>query len=102
MTKYIMSFNEIDMNNLPQVGGKNASLGEMYQKLTPKGLKIPDGFSTTSQAYWDFLDKNGIREKLVELLSKLDHKEYSNLGEIGEKSRELILNAKIPDEIQRT
>ena len=65
MTKYIMFFNEINMKNLPQVGGKNASLGEMYQKLTPKGIKIPNGFATTSQAYWDFLDKNGIREKLT-------------------------------------
>lgn len=101
MKKYIMFFNEINMDNLPKVGGKNASLGEMYQKLTPKGLKIPFGFATTSQAYWDFLDKNNIREKLEQILSKLDHKEYSNLSEIGKESRELILNTKIPEEIEQ-
>ena len=99
MTKNIMFFNEIDMNSLPQVGGKNASLGEMYQKLTKKGIKIPNGFATTSQAYWYFLDKNNIREKLTEDLSKLDHQNFTNLGEIGEKARELILNSKIPEEI---
>ncbi|MDD3013353.1 MAG: phosphoenolpyruvate synthase [Candidatus Gastranaerophilales bacterium] len=100
MTKYIMNFSEITMNNLAQVGGKNASLGEMFQKLTSKDINIPDGFATTSQAYWDFLDENNIREKLTEILNKLDKKEFSNLHQIGEEARQTVLNARIPDNLQ--
>ncbi|OGI02573.1 MAG: phosphoenolpyruvate synthase [Candidatus Melainabacteria bacterium GWF2_37_15] len=100
MSECILNFNEISMENVAQVGGKNASLGEMFQKLTSKGINIPDGFATTAQAYWEFLDKNNIRNKLQDILSKLDTQEFSNLHEIGEKCRKTILAAKIPDEIQ--
>jgi pyruvate,water dikinase len=100
MSEYIMNFNEITMDNLAQVGGKNASLGEMFQKLTSKGINIPDGFATTSQAYWDFLDKNNIREKLTEILNKLDKNKFSNLHQIGEEARQTMLKASIPDNLQ--
>jgi len=100
MTEYIMNFSKITMDNLAQVGGKNASLGEMFQKLTSKGINIPDGFATTSQAYWDFLDENSIREKLTEILNKLDKKNFSNLHQIGEEARQIVLNSQVPDDLK--
>jgi len=54
--KFTLRFNEIRIEDVPSVGGKNASLGEMYQELTSKGVKIPNGFATTSEAYWHFLE----------------------------------------------
>lgn len=99
MPEYIKTFNEITIENIAQVGGKNASLGEMFQKLTPKGIKIPDGFATTSKAYWDFLDINNIREKLTKILEKLDKEKFSNLHQIGEESRKTVLDAKMPDNL---
>ena len=100
MIEYTLKFNEIDMNDVNKVGGKNAALGEMFQKLTSKGINIPDGFATTSQAYWNFLDENNIRHELESILNDLDLQEFSNLHEIGEKCRQAILNAKIPQDIQ--
>ena len=53
--KYVLWFDEIGIEDVPSVGGKNASLGEMYRELTPKGVKIPNGFATSAEAYWHFL-----------------------------------------------
>lgn len=100
MTDYIKIFSEIDINDINIVGGKNASLGEMVQKLTPKGINIPDGFAVTSKAYWKLLEVNRIKDDLIHLLKKLDTKNFSNLSEIGKKARQLILDAEIPAEIQ--
>ena len=100
MTDYIKTFSEININDINIVGGKNASLGEMFQKLTPKGVNIPDGFAVTSQAYWKLLEVNRIYDTLKNLFKKLDTKNYSNLSEIGKQARQLILDAEIPAEIQ--
>jgi len=100
MSKYTMTFSEINMDNIPQVGGKNAALGEMFQNLASKGINVPDGFATTSDAYWDFLDKSNTRDELTEVLNELDTKEFSNLHDIGFKCRNIILNAEIPSDIK--
>jgi len=100
MTDYIKTFSEIDINDINKVGGKNASLGEMFQKLTPKGVNIPDGFAVTSQAYWKLLEVNRLYDTLKNLFKTLDTKNYSNLSEVGKKARQLILDAEIPAEIQ--
>lgn len=97
---YTRTFNDIDMKDVPSVGGKNASLGEMFQKLTGAGINVPDGFATTADAYWKFLDDNNIRTPLAEILSRLDTKEFTNLREIGEQARTLIMHARIPDAVQ--
>ncbi|MCJ7467732.1 MAG: phosphoenolpyruvate synthase [Maribacter sp.] len=98
--EFIKRFNEIDILDVPLVGGKNASLGEMFQKLTSKGVHIPDGFAVTSPAYWYFLEKAQIKDHLFALLAKLDTKEFSNLKEIGLQARELILKADFPTAIK--
>ena len=72
MKNYIKYFNEIDITNIPEVGGKNASLGEMYQKLTSKGVQVPDGFATTSEAYWLFLKEAALKDFIFMEMEKLD------------------------------
>ena len=66
--KFILWFDQIRIDDIPLVGGKNASLGEMYQELTVQGVKIPNGFATTSGAYWHLLEAAGILDKLKETL----------------------------------
>lgn len=100
MKNYIRHFNEIDINDVPVVGGKNASLGEMFQNLTSKGVQIPDGFATTAEAYWHFLQEVHIQDEIFSLLAKLDTKEFSNLKEIGAAVRNTILETEIPEDIQ--
>ncbi|HSD57427.1 MAG TPA: PEP/pyruvate-binding domain-containing protein, partial [Methanotrichaceae archaeon] len=61
-SRFIRWFDEIVIEDIPLVGGKNASLGEMYRELTPQGVKIPNGFATTTDAYWHLLESAGILE----------------------------------------
>ena len=102
MTKYkhILFFNQIGIESLSEVGGKNASLGEMYNQLNPIGISIPNGFAVTAEAYRLFRKENNLEQTLQELLLPLDTKEYSNLSTIGEKARNLILAATMPSEIR--
>ena len=100
MKNYIKHFNEIDINDVPEVGGKNASLGEMFQKLTSKGVQVPDGFATTSEAYWLFLEEAKLKDKIFKELEKLDLKEFSNLREIGANIRDTISKAEFPNAIK--
>lgn len=90
MKDHIKKFDSIGIQDIPSVGGKNASLGEMYNQLTQKGVNIPNGFATTSRAFWQFLDQNNIRETLKNILAGLDRKAYSNLDLIGERARDCI------------
>lgn len=99
MNQFTKKFSELSNDQVALVGGKNASLGEMFNQLSPKGIKVPDGFATTAEAYWFFLDENNIRQKLAELMKKIDLKTFSNLREIGAEARALILNAVIPEQI---
>ncbi|MFV5697944.1 phosphoenolpyruvate synthase [Flavobacterium sp. ZT3R17] len=98
--KHILFFNQIGIDAIDIVGGKNASLGEMYNQLNPKGINIPNGFTVTARGYRLFRKMNNLEKPLKELLLSLDTKEYSNLSSIGEKARNLILSATIPEEIQ--
>lgn len=98
--KFILWFDQIRIDDIPLVGGKNASLGEMYQELTMKGVKIPNGFATTAGAYWHLLEAAGILDKLKEALAGLDKKSnVQELAEKGKRARELILGAKIPEDL---
>ncbi len=99
MSKYIRFFSDLNNEDTAEVGGKNASLGEMISQLGPKGIRIPAGYATTAQAYWDYLEHNGLREKLTNQIEKLDKKEFKNLRETGKNARELILKGKLPDEL---
>jgi len=91
MNSLIKPFNEININDIAIVGGKNASLGEMFNQLSSKGVLVPNGFATTSLAFWEFLNENQLNKPLVELLKTLDRNTYSNLNKIGLKARQFIL-----------
>ena len=91
----IKKFTHIGISDIASVGGKNASLGEMYNQLTSKGVSIPNGFATTSIAFWKFLKENDIQEALENIMSGLDRIEYSNLALIGERARSLILKSEM-------
>lgn len=89
----IKKFSEIGIKDVGSVGGKNASLGEMYNELTSKEVRIPNGFATTSFAFWGFLKENNIQTQIENVLKKLDRDYYSNLEAIGKQARDLILGA---------
>ncbi|MBJ7880172.1 phosphoenolpyruvate synthase [Gelidibacter salicanalis] len=95
METRIKKFGEVGIKDVGSVGGKNASLGEMYNELTSKGVRIPNGFATTSFAFWEFLKKNDIQTQIENILNELDKNAYSNLEDIGKRTRDLILGATI-------
>ncbi len=99
--KLIYKFEELDNSNVKEVGGKNASLGEMFQQLSSKGINIPDGFATSADAYRKFIRENEIEEKLKETLSSLKADDSEKLQEAGEKCRNLIMEASIPEDIEK-
>ena len=86
-------FEEIGIEDVPLVGGKNASLGEMYRELTAKGVKVPNGFAVTADAYRYFLRESGLDRRLREILEGLDTRDMENLRQRGRQAREAILEA---------
>ncbi len=99
MDTYIRPFNEISIDEIGQFGGKNASLGELIQSLSPIGINIPMGFALSADAYWHFLEFNNLGEMLAKHIAKLDTKAFSNLQEIGAALRNLILKSELPDDL---
>ncbi len=97
--KFILWFGEVGINDVPLVGGKNASLGEMYQKLGSKGIKIPNGFAITAYAYRYFLKYAGIEEEIKKVLKGLDTHDLHNLMAKGREVREIITHAEIPPDL---
>ena len=93
---FILWFKDLAIDDVPFVGGKNASLGEMYRNLTSKGVAIPNGFAVTAHAYHYLLEKAGIRDEIRQILSDLDTTNMQNLSERGRKVREAILKAHFP------
>ena len=97
--EFILWFDQIGIEDVPYTGGKNASLGEMYQNLTPKGVKIPNGFAITAYAYDYLLEKAGIKDEIKQILSDLNTHDMDNLSERGQKVRDLIRSAEFPKEL---
>lgn len=100
MDSYIKKFNEISIGDIGHVGGKNSSLGEMFNKLSSKGIRVPDGFATTAFAFEEFLMQNTLHAPLYDLMQKLDRDKFVNLKEIGAKARELLVNASLPGNLE--
>jgi pyruvate, water dikinase len=95
----ILWFDEIGIEDIPLVGGKNASLGELIQQLKPKGVNVPNGFAITAYAYRYFIEKAGLEAKLRNLFADLDVDDVSNLQQHGKRARRLILGAHFPPEL---
>jgi pyruvate,water dikinase len=98
--KNILWFEEISIKDIPLVGGKNASLGEMFSNLTEKGVSIPNGFATTSHFYRYFLEANDLLPKLKEAFKGLDSKNIRSLQRAGKKARGLIMDADFPEDLK--
>jgi pyruvate,water dikinase len=99
--KFILWFDELGVEDVPLVGGKNASLGEMYGNLAEKGVKVPGGFAITAYTYRYLIEKSGIKNKISEILSDLDTYDFENLAEHGEKIRNAILDTEIPEDLKK-
>lgn len=98
--KYIKFFKELNNKDVPLVGGKNASIGEMFQELVPVGIKVPNGFAITSDAYWYLLDSGGIRQKIIDLLAGVDVTEIDVLKTRSKQIRELIFGTPLPHDLR--
>jgi len=98
--RYIRFFNEIGIDDVPSVGGKNASLGEMYRELTPQGVRVPNGFAITAQAYWYVLEKAGIAQRLRDALDGLRADDAEDLARRGKLARDLVYGAPLPEDLR--
>ncbi len=96
----IRHFSEIRIKDIPSVGGKNASLGEMYSSLSDRGIQVPEGFAVTAKGYWQFLEANQLEAVIANLLAKLNVKAFDNLSQIALKIRTKILEANFPLTLQ--
>lgn len=97
---FILRFDQIGIDDVPYVGGKNASLGEMYRNLAPEGINIPNGFAVTAAAYRYLLEHTNAQDTIKSILSGLDTHDMKNLSEKGQKIRSLIRNLQFPDELK--
>ena len=96
MSQYVRFFEEFGIGDVPLVGGKNASLGEMYRELSGDGVRIPNGFATTADAYRLMLEQAGAMEGLHQALDELDPADVNDLARRGKRARELVYGAGLP------
>ncbi len=96
---YIRFFEEVGISDVPLVGGKNASLGEMFQKLSGQGIRVPHGFATTAGAYKHVLDSAGAWDALHAELDDLDPGDVAALARKGKRAREIVYGAGLPDDL---
>ena len=97
---FVLPLKDVGITDIPIVGGKNASLGEMLQQLSPKGISVPDGFATTAHAYRYFIQVAGLEAKLRHLFAELNVEDMLNLRQVGKQARSLILQTPFPHELQ--
>jgi pyruvate,water dikinase len=100
MKEYIKFFEEISKNDTALVGGKNASLGEMFNQLSSKGVRVPYGFALTINAYWDFLKSNNIDKKLEKIFSGFNPKSVSSLQKVSRLAQKTILEADFSQDLK--
>ena len=100
MSRTIRWYSELGMDDLEQVGGKNASLGEMVSHLSELGVSVPDGFATTAEAYREFLGATGLAERIDEELRALDTEDTQALAATGRRIRELVIGQPFPAELE--
>ena len=98
----IMPLRELGMNDSALVGGKNASLGEMISNLANAGVKVPDGYATTTPAFWQFLDHNRLKERIQSRLTGLNVNDVNQLTQVGSEIRQWILDAPFQTELEES
>ncbi|MCF1183634.1 phosphoenolpyruvate synthase [Marichromatium gracile] len=100
MTDYVRWLSDLGMDDVPIVGGKNASLGEMIQNLTDVGVQVPGGFATTAEAYREFLAKDGLDARIREALDALDVDDVAALAEVGPRIRGWVMEQPFPEGLE--
>lgn len=96
---YTLDFSQIHISDLPHVGGKNASLGEMFNALKSKNVGVLDGFATTARAYWRLLSAQGLQEKLRKAFADFDPENLQQLAERGHQARQAVLETALPADL---
>jgi len=99
--KNILWFDEVGIEDVPIVGGKNASLGEMTKAIVSKGVNVPFGFATSAGAYFNFLTVTGLEKKIEETLKDLNVHDLKQLSIKGKEARDLILNSRLPEAFEK-
>ena len=97
---YVLDLSEVGAGDVALVGGKCASLGELFRELTTQGVRAVDGFSTTSHAYELLIEAGGIKKKLQKLLKGLDTNDMDELARVGKEARSMILETPFPKEVE--
>ena len=100
MNNDVVWFDTLGINDVPRVGGKNASLGEMISHLSAAGVRVPGGFATSAEAYRDFLRQNGLAERIHQSLSMLDVEDVAALADISARIRRWIVDTPFPPRLQ--
>jgi hypothetical protein len=99
--KYVRFFKEIGIGDVALVGGKNASLGEMCRELTPQGVKVPNGFAITAEAYRYSLDKANAWDALHQALDGVDPANVTDLSRRAKEARNIVYGASLPDDLRK-
>ncbi|WP_395741728.1 phosphoenolpyruvate synthase [Prosthecobacter sp.] len=98
--RFIKRFAEICIDDIPTVGGKNASLGEMFRELGGQGVKVPDGFAVTAEGYRHFLHSTGLDARIRQILAGLDTRDMDNLQQRGSEVRQAMLSTPMPQDLE--
>ena len=101
MTVYVLDFDEVGMQDIERVGGKNASIGEMLRALTRLGVRVPQGFATTAAAYREFLQQGGLDERIAAELANLDIEDVTALAASGARIRQWIMDTPLVAQLER-
>ena len=99
-TQLVLWYDQVGIQDVGLVGGKNASLGEMYRELSSQGVRIPNGFATTSEAYRFFMAESGLDERIMQILADLDTSDILNLRRRGHEVRQAILDTRLPIDLE--
>src|SRR6185436_2039649 len=98
---YVRWFKDIGLSDVPLVGGKNASLGELYSALSPQGVRVPNGFTLTAEAYRDALSDAGVWDDLRQLFTGLDKRRIRDLSKCAARARAIVYAATDRDDLRR-
>ncbi len=98
--EYVLDFSNIRLGDVSRVGGKNASLGELFQALKPHGVGVVDGFATTADAYWRLLATNGLEDRLRSIFGSFDPENLVQLAQRGQAARTAVLETPLPEEMK--
>jgi pyruvate,water dikinase len=98
--EYVLDFSQISLGDVSRVGGKNASLGELFGALKPKGVGVVDGFATTAEAYWRLLATNGLEDRLRSIFGPFDPENLGELSQRGQAARTAVLETPLPEDVR--